>query len=71
MKKKRKKIFDFSIPKNKNGNISIPAIQERLEEIKNQIKLKTKRSKGKKLLRREMKELSKIIKKENLKILNS
>ena len=71
MKKKRKKIFDFSIPKNKNGNISIPEIQERLEEIKNQIKLKTKRSKGKKLLRREMKELSKIIKKENLKILNS
>ncbi len=57
--------------KNKNGNLSIPASEERLKEIKNQIKLMTKRSKGKKLLRREMKELSKIIKKENLKNLNS
>ena len=71
MKKIRKKIFDFTGYKTKNGNISIVALQERLEEIKTQIKLKTKRSKGKKLLRREMKELSKIIKKENLKSLNS
>jgi len=71
MKKIRKKIFDFSKYKNKNGNLSIPALQERLKEIRTQIKLKTKRSKGKKLLRREMKELSKIIKKENLKSLNS
>ena len=71
MKKIRKKIFDFSKCKNKNGNYSILALQERLKEIKIQIKLETKRSKGKKLLRRELKELSKIIKKENLKILNS
>jgi len=32
MKKIRKKIFDFTGYKTKNGNISIVALQERLEE---------------------------------------
>jgi len=68
MKKIRKKIFDLGkYKKNKNGNISIPVLEKRVEEIKMKFKLKLKRSKEKKLLRREMKELSKIIKKENLK----
>jgi len=66
MKKKRKKIFDLGkYKKNKNGNISIPILEKRVEEIKKQIKLETKRTKVKKLLRREMKELSRIIKNRN------
>jgi len=72
MKKIRKKILDFSkYKKNKNGNIGINELQERLNEKETLIKLETKRSTGKKLLRREIKELSRIIKKENLKNLNS
>jgi len=54
------------VRKNKNGNYSFFALQERIVKIKILIELESN-SEEIKLLRKEMKELSKIIKKENLK----